>query len=108
MSVIMASWQRACHEACGDHEVCRRWRPERFRREQVRLATRLIEAGRATGGTRRYRIPRMSANRWRRTLAAGGSAALMSRGVGGARCMLTEARLGELEASLEADAAWVG
>ena len=40
----------------------------------------------------------MSANRWRRALAAGGRAALASKGAGGARCKLTRVQLGELEA----------
>ena len=44
----------------------------------------------------------MSANRWRRALAAGGRAALTSRGAGGARCKLTSAQLRELEAVLDA------
>ena len=38
---------------------------------------------------RRFRVSRMSANRWRRALAAGGRAALASKGAGGARCRLT-------------------
>jgi transposase len=47
----------------------------------------------------------MSANRWRRALAAGGKAALASKG--GARCKLTLAQLAELEAALDAGpAAW--
>jgi hypothetical protein len=50
---------------------------ERARREQVRLAAaELIEAGasdREVG--RHFRVSRMSANRWRRALAAGGRAA---------------------------------
>jgi hypothetical protein len=45
---------------------------------------------------------RMSANRWRRALAAGGQAALASKGAGGARCKLTLAQLRELEAVLDA------
>ena len=48
---------------------------ERGRRERVRLAAaELIEAGlsdREIAG--RFRVSRMSANRWRRALAAGGS-----------------------------------
>jgi putative transposase len=44
----------------------------------------------------------MSANRWRRALAAGGKQALASRGAGGARCKLTPAQVRELEAVLEA------
>lgn len=82
---------------------------ERARREQVRLAAAdLIEAG---GSDRevatRFRVTRMSANRWRRALAAGGRAALASKGPGGARCKLTRAQVRELAAVLEAGpAAW--
>ena len=48
----------------------------------------------------------MSANRWRRALAAG-KQALASKGAGGARCKLTPAQLAELEAVLDAGpAAW--
>jgi putative transposase len=73
---------------------------ERARREQVRLAAaELIEAG---AGDRevaaRFRVSRMSVNRWRRALAAGGRAALASRGAGGARCKLSPAQVRELEA----------
>src|SRR5450432_4192328 len=82
---------------------------QRARREQVRLeAAELIEAGasdREVG--RRFRVSRMSANRWRRALAAGGRAALASRGAGGAKCKLTAAQLQELAALLDAGpAAW--
>ena len=61
---------------------------ERARREQVRLAAaELIEAGASDGEIARpLRVSRMSVNRWRRALAAGGRAALASRGPGGARC----------------------
>ena len=49
----------------------------------------------------------MSANRWRRALAAGGRPALVSKGAGGARCRLNRARLDELQLLLEAGpAAW--
>jgi putative transposase len=51
---------------------------------------------------RRFRASRMSANRWRRALAAGGRPALATKGAGGARCKLTAAQLRELEALLEA------
>src|SRR5580700_6652508 len=73
---------------------------ERARREQVRLAAaELIEAGAGDREVaRRFRVSRMSANRWRRALAAGGLAALASRGAGGARCRLAPAQLRELEA----------
>jgi hypothetical protein len=77
---------------------------ERSRREQVRLeAAELIEA-RASGqdAAQRFRVSRMSANRWRRALAAGGRQALASKGWGGSKCKLTPARLGELETVLGA------
>ena len=64
---------------------------ERARRERVRLAAaELIEEGASDREiARRFRVSRMSANRWRRTLAAGGKQALASKGAGGARCKLT-------------------
>jgi transposase len=82
---------------------------ERARREMVRLAAaELIEAGASDREVGRYfRVSRMSANRWRRALAAGGRAALASRGAGGAKCKLTAAQLRELAALLDAGpAAW--
>jgi transposase len=82
---------------------------ERARREQVRLAAaELIEAGASDREVaRRFRVTRMSANRWRRALAAGGRAALASKGPGGARCKLTLAQLRELQTVLEGGpAAW--
>ena len=82
---------------------------QRARREQVRLAAaELIEAGASDREVARYfRVSRMSANRWRRTLAAGGRAALASRGAGGAKCKLTGPQLRELAALLDAGpAAW--
>jgi transposase len=77
---------------------------ERGRREQVRLAAaEMIEAGAGDGEVaRRFRVSRMSANRWRRALEAGGRPALASKGAGGARCKLTPAQLRELEALLDA------
>jgi transposase len=57
---------------------------------------------------RRFRVSRMSANRWRRALATGGKAALASKGAGGARCKLTPAQLRELEAVLDAGPAASG
>ena len=57
---------------------------------------------------RRFRVSRMSANRWRRALGAGGRPALASRGAGGARCKLTAAQLRELETVLEAGPASPG
>ena len=82
---------------------------ERARREQVRLAAaEMIEAGASDREVaKRFRVSRMSVNRWRRALAAGGRAALASRGAGGARCKLTAAQVRELEAVLDAGpAAW--
>jgi transposase len=82
---------------------------ERARREQVRLAAAdLIEAGASDRElARRFRVSRMSANRWRRALAGGGRAALASKGAGGARCKVSAAQLRELAAVLEAGpAAW--
>ena len=83
---------------------------ERSRREQVRLAAaELIGAGASDREVaRRFRVSRMSVNRWRRSLAAGGRAALASKGAGGARCKLTPAQLGELEAVLDAGPAACG
>ena len=82
---------------------------ERGRREQVRLAAAgLIGAGASDREVaRRFRVTRMSANRWRRALAAGGRAALASRGAGGAKCKLTAPQLRELATLLDAGpAAW--
>src|SRR3954449_12315298 len=74
------------------------------RREQVRLeAAEWIEEGatdREVG--ERLRVTRMSVNRWRRALAAGGRPALASKGPGGARCRLGPAQLDELQALLDA------
>jgi len=50
----------------------------------------------------------MSANRWRRALAAGGRAALASKGAGGAKCKLTPDQVRELEAVLDAGPAACG
>jgi transposase len=83
---------------------------ERARRERVRLAAAdMIEAGASDREVaRQFRVSRMSANRWRRALAAGGRAALASKGAGGARCKLTPAQLGELQEVLEAGPAAQG
>src|SRR3954463_11842159 len=82
---------------------------ERGRRERVRLAAaEWIEEG-ATDQevAERFRVSRMSANRWRRALAAGGRPALASKGAGGAHCKLTRAQLDELQVVLDAGpAAW--
>jgi transposase len=85
---------------------------ERAQRERVRLAAaELMEAGASDREVaRRFRVTRMSANRWRRALAAGGRQALASRGPGGARCKLSAGQLRELETVLDAGPAaggWV-
>jgi putative transposase len=41
----------------------------------------------------------MSANRWRRALAAGGTDTLVSKGADGMRCLLTEAQQEQLKNS---------
>ena len=83
---------------------------ERARREQVRLAAaELIEAGASDREVaRRFRVTRMSANRWRRALAAGGRVALMSQGPGGGPCKLSPGQVRELGAVLEAGPAVQG
>src|SRR6516164_9098155 len=83
---------------------------ERVRRERVRLAAaEMIEGGASDlEVAKRFRVSRMSANRWRRTLAAGGREALASKGAGGARCKLSPAQLAELEAVLDAGPAACG
>jgi transposase len=77
---------------------------ERARRERVRLeAAELIEAGDSDREVAaRFRVSRMSANRWRRALAAGGREGLATKGAGGARCKLTPDQLLELETALDA------
>jgi transposase len=83
---------------------------ERVRRERVRLAAAdLIEAGASDREVaRRFRVTRMSANRWRRALASGGRQALVSKGPGGARCKLRAGQLHLLEAVLDAGPAAAG
>jgi len=77
---------------------------QRARREKVRLeAADMIEAGAGDREiARRFRVSRMSANRWRRALAAGGREALASKGAGGARCKRAAAQVAVLEAVLDA------
>src|SRR5207253_4893176 len=67
---------------------------ERARREQVRLAAaEMIESGASDREVaKRFRVSRMSVNRWRRALAAGGRDALASKGAGGAKCKLSGRR----------------
>ena len=76
----------------------------------MRLAAAdLIEAGASDREVaKRFRVSRMSTNRWRRALAAGGRTALESRGAGEARCKLTPGQLAELEAVLDAGPAVSG
>jgi putative transposase len=83
---------------------------ERARREQVRLAAaEMIEAGASDREVaRRFRVSRMSANRWRRALAAGGREALATKGAAGAQCKLTPAQLGGLETVLDTGPAACG
>jgi len=83
---------------------------ERARREQVRLAAAvLIEAGASDlEVAARFRVSRMSANRWRRALALGGRAALASKGAAGMKCKLTGSELRELESVLDAGPAVSG
>src|SRR3954466_11642456 len=58
---------------------------ERARREQVRLAAAewIDEGATDQEVATRFRVTRMSANRWRRALAEGGRPALASKGAGG-------------------------
>jgi transposase len=83
---------------------------ERARRERVRLAAaEMIEAGASDREVaKRFRVSRMSANRWRHALAAGGRAALATKGAGGARCKLTAAQVSVLEEVLDAGPAACG
>jgi transposase len=77
---------------------------ERAHRERVRrAAAEWIEEGASDREVAaRFRVTRMSANRWRHALAAGGRPALASKGAGGAHCRLSRAQLGELQVLLEA------
>ncbi|MQY37929.1 hypothetical protein SRB17_59370 [Streptomyces sp. RB17] len=83
---------------------------ERARREQVRLAAAdLIEAGASDREVaRRFRVTRMSANRWRPALASGGRQALASKDPGGARCKLDSGQLRLLQKVLDAGPAASG
>src|SRR5512140_3433500 len=72
-------------------------------------AAEMIEAGASDREVaRHFRVSRMSVNRWRRALAAGGREALASKGAGGAQCKLTAAQVAELEAVLDAGPAASG
>ena len=83
---------------------------ERARREKVRLAAAemIVGRGQSPGGREALRVSRMSVNRWRRALAAGGRAALASKGAGGATCKLSPAQVAELEEVLDAGPAACG
>jgi transposase len=79
------------------------------RRERVRLeaAQWIEESAKDAEVAVRFRVTPMSANRWRRALAAGGRPALASKGPGGAHCRLIRAQREELQVLLEAGpAAW--
>ena len=75
----------------------------RARREQVRLeAARFIAAGESDEQVaRRLRVTKMSVNRWRRAVQAGGTGALASKGAAGARPLLDEAQRRELITLIE-------
>src|SRR3954470_3313110 len=83
---------------------------ERAHRERVRRAA--AEWSEEGAGDRevaaRFRVSRMSANRWRRALSAGGRPALASTGAGGARCRLSPAQLDKSQALLDAGPGWWG
>src|SRR4051812_26634126 len=83
---------------------------ERARRERVRLAAaEWFEQGATDQEVAiRFRVTRMSANRWRRALADGGRPALASKGPGGAHCRLSPAQLDELQVLLDAGPAAEG
>ena len=84
---------------------------ERARRERVRLAGGGADRGRGQRPGDREAVPGVAdvgVNRWRRALAAGGRAALASKGAGGAQCKLTPAQVAELEAVLDAGPAACG
>lgn len=77
---------------------------ERARREALRLeAARLFEQGCLSDAEigRRFRVTRMSVNRWRRAWQTGGTAALASKGAGGAKCKLTDDQVILLDEALE-------
>jgi transposase len=73
-------------------------------RERMRLAAaEMVEAGASDREVaRRFRVSRMSVNRWRRALAAGGREALAYKGAGGAQCKLTPGQISGLEMVLDA------
>ncbi|GAA3077987.1 hypothetical protein GCM10017600_06970 [Streptosporangium carneum] len=71
---------------------------ERARRERLRFeAAELFAQGvPAPEVARRFRVSRMSANRWYRTWQTGGPEALASKGPGGEKCRLNAQRLDRL------------
>ena len=70
----------------------------RARREQVRMAAaECIAAGESDEQVAaRFRVTKMSANRWRRAVESGGREALASKGAAGARPLLGQAQRAEL------------
>jgi transposase len=84
----------------------------RSRQEALRFeAAEMFAAGVGSGEIAgRLRVTRKSVNAWRRAWKAGGTAALASRGPGGAECRLDDAQLKVLAAELDAGPAahgWV-
>lgn len=77
---------------------------QRLRRERVRMraADRFAEGAIDAQVAKEFRVSRMSANRWRRALEAGGREALVSKGAGGAVCKLDAEQLARLERVLDA------
>ena len=72
-------------------------------------AAEMIDAGASDRKiARHFRVQRMSLNRWRQALAAGGRAALASKGAGSAKCELTPAQVAEMEEILDAGPAAAG
>src|SRR3954451_10482359 len=74
---------------------------ERARRERVRLAAVewMQEGASDREVSARFRVTRMSANRWRRALAEGGRPTPASKGPGGARCRLSPGPAGQTAAA---------
>src|SRR4051794_16633914 len=75
----------------------------RTKREQLRFeAAGLFARGMPPPEVaRRFKVSRMSANRWYRAWQAGGTAALASKGPGGEKCRLDATCLNRLKAELE-------
>src|ERR1700759_364273 len=104
---MAAAWTRRSGPAgsgCG-WAARGRWRPG----AGGRGVAEMIESGAGDREiARHFRVSRMSVNRWRRALAAGGREALASKGAGGAQCKLTPAQVAELEQVLDAGPAAAG